>query len=96
MRQNKDVVPDIDTVWARIEARAGEPFVTKTGKEFTYEVKAGCLIPKGRNRRAPRTDVAKALRLVPLIGPGEITQYLQCPAYIYAVLMDSRIRLDEW
>jgi hypothetical protein len=87
--------PDIGTIWTRIEAHAGETFRQKQGAIFTYEVGGGWVVPPRTNRLLPRTDFAKALQHVPLEGPGEI-QHLQGPSYIYAVLMDQRIRVADW
>lgn len=95
VRQHCGVAPDISTVWARIEGRAGETFTQKRGGEFTYDISAGCLIPDRTNRLLPKADFEKALSLVPLKGPGQI-QHLQGPSYICAVLMDARIRHGDW
>jgi hypothetical protein len=89
------VARDIGTVWNRIQNRAGETFALKRGGEFTYHISGNCLLPDRTNRQLPKGDFAKALHLVPLTGPGQI-QYLQGPSYIYAVLMDHRIRFGDW
>ncbi len=86
---------DITTIWARVEAHAGECFHQKRGDDFRYEVHGGCVIPDRTNRFLPRCEFEKALQQVPLDGPGEI-RHLQGPSYIYAVLMDRRIRGDDW
>lgn len=85
---------DIDLVWARITAHQGEVFRLVRGKEFTYRVLGNVLRPETTNRSLPKSDFARALEMVPLTGPGEI-QHLQDPSYIYAVLMDSRIRRSD-
>jgi branched-subunit amino acid transport protein AzlD len=95
VRQNDPVAPDIATVWTRIQRCQGQTFTQKLGREFTYVTTASQLIPNRTNRLLPKSDFAKALRLVPLTGPGQI-QHLQGPSYVYAVLMDRRIRLDDW
>jgi hypothetical protein len=85
---------DVTTVWARIEANAGETFRQERGAAFTYEVRGGSVVPDRTNRLLPKTDFEKALQ-VPLNGPGEI-QHLQGPSYTYALLMDPRIRAKDW
>jgi hypothetical protein len=91
----KDMARDIATIWGRIEAHAGETFRQKQGGAFTYEVRAGCVVPDRTNRLLPRSNFEKALQQVPLKGPGQI-QNLQGPSYIYALLMDSRVRGTDW
>lgn len=85
----------IDLVWARITAHQGEVFHQVRSKEFTYRVVGDVLRPETTNRNLPKSDFAKTLKMVPLTGPGEI-QHLQGPSYIYAVLMDQRIRSSDW
>ena len=89
------VAGDIGTIWARIEHHAGEQFALKRGGSFTYRISGGCLYPDRTNRQLPKGEFAKALEMVPLAGPGEI-QHLQGPSYVYAVLMDRRIRQGDW
>lgn len=82
-------------VWKRIEDHAGETFLQKTGGDFRYQIKSGNLIPDRTNRRLPRSDFEKGFQLVPLASTV-VLQQLQGPSYIYAVLMDPRIRQDDW
>lgn len=85
----------VDVVWARITAHQGKVFRQVRGKEFTYRVVRNVLRPDTTNRNLPKSDFAKALEMVPLAGPGEI-QHLQGLSYIFAVLMDRRIRGSDW
>ncbi|MBM4044351.1 MAG: hypothetical protein FJ279_04490 [Planctomycetes bacterium] len=87
--------PTIGIVWGRIVDHQGAVFRQVRGKEFTYRVYGGAVTPSTTNRMLPRSDFARALELVPLRGPGEI-QHLQGPSFIYAILMDSRIRSGDW
>lgn len=86
---------DIAVVWARIETHAGERFHQKRGGEFTYAVAGSNFIPDRTDRALPRSHFEKALTRLPLDGPGQL-QDLQGPSYIYAVLMDRRIRQQDW
>jgi hypothetical protein len=88
-------MPDIDTVWQRIESHTGETFHQKLGGAFKYEVTNGQVRPDRTNQQIPRSHFEKALAGVPLQGPGRIND-LRGPSYIYAILMDPRIRQDEW
>jgi hypothetical protein len=86
-------------VWARIERCAGQSFTTATGLEFTYRVPGNYLrvTRDGReiNRSLSRTNFEKAAAAMPAAKPSDI-QDRQGSAYTWAILMDSRIRRDDW
>lgn len=84
-----------DMVWNRIEAHAGETFEQVRGAIFTYQVVGGAVVPNRTVQQIPKSHFAKAIDLVPLSGPSEI-QHLRGPSYIYAILMDQRIRQSDW
>ena len=90
-------MPDIsfDRVWQRIEAHAGETFRQIRGGEFTYEVRSGAVWPDRTKRALPRSNFKQAFELVPLPSTTPL-QRLQGPSYLYAILMDQRIRQDDW
>ena len=85
----------IGKVWARIEAHAGEKFCQIRGGEFIYDVVGGHVIPSRTNQQIPKSHFEQALDFVPLENTVPI-QNLRGPSYIYAILMDKRIRLDDW
>lgn len=85
----------IEEVWARIEAATGQTFRQIRGGEFTYEVKGNSLVPDRTNRVLSRSDFERALEFVPLKSTVPV-QHLQGPSYLYAILMDSRIRQSDW
>jgi hypothetical protein len=87
--------PHIDAVWQRICRNEGETFHQKRGGEFTYSVISGALVPNRTNQQIPRSQFADALKLVPLFGTKSI-HHLRGPSYIYAVLMDPRIKGEDW
>jgi hypothetical protein len=86
---------DIGTVWSRIEAHAGEDFRLVRGDIFQYEVPGNYLLPVGRVRHLSRTNFAKALDRLPLENTRSVSD-LQGPSYVYAILMDPRIRGSDW
>ena len=86
---------NIDAIWKRISQNAGEIFHQKRGGEFTYSIVNGALIPSRTNQQIPRSEFAEALKLVPLSDTKPV-QHLRGPSYIYAVLMDTRIKGDDW
>jgi hypothetical protein len=86
---------DIESVWQRIEAHAGERFTQIRGGEFTYSATARTLKLDRTNRSISWSAVEKALSRVPLATTSEVSD-LSAPSYVYAILMDDRIRRGEW
>ena len=84
-----------DTVWQRIQRHAGEPFRQIRGGEFTYHMRSGAVWPDRTNRALPRSHFERAFEMVPLSSTTSV-QHLQGPSYLYAILMDPRIRLSDW
>ena len=90
------MIPNIDEIWKRIKTCQGETFKTIQNLEFSYEVTGDSLIPSRTEYKLSKSDVKKALERVPLKGPGEITDDVRGPSYIWAILHDSRISNNEW
>lgn len=88
-------VVSFEDVWQRIEVHAGETFRLKRGGAFTYEVRSGAVWPDRTNRALPRSHFAQAFEHVPLNSTVPL-QRLQGPSYLYAILMDNRIRQEDW
>ncbi len=88
--------PRFSEVWSRIVAHAGEPFETKTGKPFTYMRDKETIVPSRTIYRIGRAEFEKAYALVPFEGPGDISQIVRGPAYVWAILHDMRIRQADW
>jgi len=90
-------VPDVtfDRVWRRIEAHAGETFRQIRGGEFTYEVRSGAVWPDRTRRALPRSHFERAFAEVPLSSTVPV-QHLHGPSYLFAILMDRRIRQSDW
>lgn len=84
-----------DQVWQRIETHSGERFEQIRGGEFFYKVESGHVIPDRTNQQIPKSNFEKAFSMVPLPDTTMI-QNLRGPFYIYAILMDKRIRLGDW
>ncbi len=88
---------DIETVWSRIVAHKREVFQLIKGEEFTYEISGNTIKPNRVNRQIPKSNIEKALPYLPFDTTTEPTRLdLQAPAYVYAILMDSRIRQSDW
>lgn len=86
-------------VWTRIERCAGETFSTATGRPFVYRVPGNYLRVSrdGReiNRSLSRTNFEKASQAMPADKPNTIKDR-QGASYTWAILMDPRIRHDNW
>lgn len=85
------VMTEFATIWARVRQHSGETFMTVTGREFRYEARSGGVEMLTTNRVLPRSSFEEAYARMPVDGPGAL-QDLQGPSYIYAVLVDPRIR----
>jgi hypothetical protein len=83
-------------VWARIAAHAGQRFSTKTGRSFKYRIERDALVTDSTDYALAKGNFAEALKQVPFEGPGTIAQTMRGPAYVWAILHDSRIRLQDW
>lgn len=86
---------EIETVWSRIEKHEGEKFRQIRGREFVYAVSGGGVVLSTTNQSIPKSHFAKALAEVPLENTVPV-QHLRGPSYIYAILMDHRIRRNDW
>ena len=89
----------IEEVWPRIERHAGREFQTVTGLRFTYRAPGQFIrvTRDGReiNRVLSRTNFAKALPSMPASNPSQL-RGRQGSAYVWAILMDPRIRQSDW
>jgi len=88
-----------DFVWRRISKYQSVPFRTATGLPFTYEVEGTGIWffrdGKRVNRKLTRKQFEMALSRCPLSSTTEIKDLIDYP-YLFAVLMDPRIRAQEW
>jgi hypothetical protein len=85
----------INSVWVRIQNHSGEEFRMIRGGEFRYEVVEGHVVLDRTPQRIPKSQFGKALARVPFPNTACV-QDLRGPSFIYAILMDSRIRLNDW
>ena len=79
----------------RIRAYEGEVFTQIRGGEFKYRVTESAIIPDRTNQNIPKKHFEQATQSLPLVGTAEV-QHLRGPSYIYAILMDRRIRQNDW
>ena len=87
--------PPFDEVWERIVSHQGETFRQIRGGEFVYAVQGNSLVPDRTNHQFGRKQIEEAYSRMPVDGPGEL-QDLRGPSYLFAVLMDDRVRMGQW
>ena len=85
----------VDELWAILAQHEGDEFRQIRGRELAYTLTPNGLAPSTTDWVIPRKHFGEALGLVPLTNTVPV-QHLYGPSYIYAVLMDERIRGDRW
>lgn len=93
--EQKKNMPKLEEVWGNILSNEGETFRQIRGGEFTYSAKGNVLFLDRTNRSITKNTVKEALKHVPLQNTVSL-QNLQAPSYLYAILMDARIRNESW
>jgi hypothetical protein len=88
-----------EVVWRAIQNHQGEQFHTVRGLPFTFEVEGnGIWFFRGRKRierKLTRTQVETAISRCPLQSTTEIKDLMDYP-YLFALLMDPRVRGQAW
>jgi len=92
----KSAKPDFAVVWSRIERRQNETFRQAKGQEFTYRVVGNVIEPSTTKVRIHKSQFAKALPHAPFGKVSDVPKSVFGPSYVYAILMDRRIREDDW
>ena len=88
--------PPFGDIWKLIVSHEGEEFRTITNLPFTYRINGNTLCPSRTAYNIGKSDFATAYDLVPLQNPGEITELVRGPSYVYAILQDERISKKRW
>jgi len=92
-----DTAPE--AVWQRIKSHQGEEFQTARRLPFKYALEGTGIwfFRNGRRieRKLSRSQVEKAIARCPLTSTTEIKDLMDY-AYLYGLLMDSRIRGEAW
>ena len=82
---------DFQSIWLNIIRCAGQEFRTITGLPFTYEVEDNYLNTNRTDYPLSKGEFKKAAAIPNLEGPGQISQIVRGPSYVYAILTDPRI-----
>lgn len=85
-----------EEVWGRIIAHAGEEFRQIKGGKFHYKIEHNVVKPDRTEQSIPKSDFEKAFALVPLRNTTPIQELVRGPSYVYAILMDHRVKLNSW
>jgi hypothetical protein len=88
-------MPNIDEIWSRIVTHKGEVFQQIRGQEFSYTINHSVLNPSTTKQNIPKSEFSKALAFVPLKNTVPLRD-LRGPSYIFAILMDTRVRNNDW
>ena len=88
--------PPFDAVWRRVTEYAGAIFYTKSGYPFKYTVEDDVVKTSRISYDLYREQFEKAYNLAPVKGPGEYTNLIRGPSYIWSILHDERIRRKQW
>jgi hypothetical protein len=86
---------NVEEVWIRIASHEGETFTQIRGQDFTYELNGAVLRPDTTNQNLSKATFERALSRVPF-DSTTVIQDLRGPSYLYAILMDERIRRSDW
>ena len=85
----------LDELWNRLNEHQGEEFTQIRGGGFRYGTTDTALFPDRTAWQIPRKHFGEAQAFVPLKNTV-VVQHLYGPSYIYALLMDRRIRRNDW
>ena len=81
---------NIEAIWKQILKNEGVQYLTKKGLPFTYRIEGDFVIPDRTNYPLAKAEFAKALKFMPLDGPGKISNIVRGSAYVWAILSNNR------
>jgi hypothetical protein len=87
---------DIDIVWNRIKQHEGEVFHLLQGDELCYSIQGERLTHNRTQWPLYKRSFEEAIRQVPLSNPEAVGKTIRGGSYIFAILMDERVRGADW
>lgn len=78
-------------VMKRLHDHQGAEFHQVHGKAFTYSIQGQTVKLSSTDQNLAPSQIRQALQRMPVEGPGAL-QDLRGPSYLFALLMDKRIR----
>ncbi|MCC7366075.1 MAG: hypothetical protein IT303_17045 [Dehalococcoidia bacterium] len=95
MRSTNEDRRRLDHVWSRVVRHAGEEFRTTRGRPFRYVVSGDGLLIDRVQQQLSRELMEKAFARAPLKNTADVAD-LWGMSYVYAIVMDDRIRAAAW
>jgi len=86
----------MEAIWARLRDLEGQAFQTKKGLSFTFAICGDVMSVSRTDYNLTKRNFEKALELAPFDGPGFINDIIRGPAYVWAILHDTRVRRGDW
>ena len=83
---------NFEDTWRNIISHAGEEFFTKKNLAFRYKIIDNYVISDRTNYPLSKANFQKAAEFMPLEGPGQISNLVRGPSYVFAILTDKRIK----
>lgn len=87
----KNEKQSFEEVWDLIVKNEGETFYTKTGIPFSYIIQGKSIITTQTDWAITKKNFHHAFLMWPKNGPGEFNNIIRGPAYVWAILADTRI-----
>ena len=89
-----------ETIWQRIRTCQGMTFATRTGLSFAYEIEGSTALWVNRDgrrvdQRIPKSVFGTAFERVPLENTSAVKD-LRGSSYVYGIMMNARIRCEDW
>ncbi len=82
-----------DSIYSSIVQHSGLIFSTKTGRPFVYQIEKGMLVVNRTDYKVhAKSNIRKALDLMPASRPSRLNGKVRMPSYIWAILNDPRIK----
>ncbi len=83
---------NFEDVWRNIERHAGETFHTIRGRPLKYVVIGNQVVTDRTVYQLARSNFEKAWLMKSVSGPGDLSNHVRGPSYVWAILNDDRIR----
>jgi hypothetical protein len=80
-----------EEIWDLIRRNEGMIFYTKRGYPFTYRVQGNSITTSRTSWALSKRNIHHAFLMWPVKGPGDFNRIIRGPAYVWAILSDTRI-----
>jgi hypothetical protein len=91
------MTPSFEHVWGRILRHQGATFAMARRGTLTYHVDGDLLQTDRKGGRVHISQFRNAMVMMPVSGPKVLNDAdIWGPSYVYAIMMDDRIRAGDW